>query len=383
MQWNVLVVDDENDVAETTAAVISGEKIGFEDGSTVKCEIVNSFDKAIEMIAFVNFDLLVLDLKDDKIDSDDDNAEYSGQRVLSELRKLHFTPVVFYTGFAQKLQHLVSPFIRVVVKGENPNILRSEIKGVFETQLPQLLKHIQEEQRKYLWDHVDKEWQAMDLKGEFKNELAFLLARRLANALDGKVIRKFFDANYDGEGGLANPVELYVWPPLGDGLGFGDIICQTAKDGAKKYFVVLNPACDFVQCKAEKALLAACDEISTTVEYQEVASQKKSGEAISRTKTENLKKLIGDNRQGKGVQAERYKFLPATSFIPALIVDYQNLLQLSVAEVGGGQGFTRVATLDAPYAEAVQSRFIRYYGRVGTPDLEFDALVTTVIGGMP
>jgi CheY-like chemotaxis protein len=381
MQWNVLVVDDENDVAETTAAVISGQKIGFEDGSTVKCEIVNSFDKAIEMIAFVNFDLVILDLKDDH-DNDDGKTEYGGQRVLNELRKLHFTPVVFYTGFAQKLQHLVSPFIRVVVKGESPNILRNEIKSVFDTQLPQLLKHIQEEQRKYLWDHVDKEWEAMDLKGDFKNELAFLLARRLANALDGKVIRKFFDQNYDGEGGLANPVELYIWPPLGDGLGFGDIVCQTEKNGEKKYFVVLNPACDFVQCKAQKALLAACDEISATVEYQEVAMQKKSGAAISKTKTENLKKLIRDNRQGSGVQAERYKFLPATSFIPALIIDYQNLLQLSVAEVDGAQGFTRVATLDAPYAEAVQSRFIRYYGRVGTPDLEFDAVVTRVIDEM-
>jgi hypothetical protein len=223
----------------------------------------------------------------------------------------------------------------------------------------------------------------MDLKGNSKNELAFLLARRLANALDGKVIRKFFDISYDGEGGLANPVELYVWPPLGDGLGFGDVICQTARDGTKKYFVVLNPACDFVQCKAEKALLAACDEISTTVEYKEVAAQKKSGEKPSKTKTENLKKLIGDNRQGKNVQAERYKFLPATSFIPALIIDYQNLLQLSVAEVDKVQGFERVATLDAPYAEAVQSRFIRYYGRIGTPDLEFDALVANVIDEMP
>lgn len=381
MQWNILIVDDEVEVADTTSEIISGNKIRFDDGSTIKCEIVNSFDDAIALIAYTNFDLLVLDLKDDKSDSDD-GTEYSGQRVLNELRKRQFTPVVFYTGFAQKLQHLVSPFIKVVVKGGDPNILRNEIKSIFDTQLPQLLKHIQEEQRKYLWDHVDKEWEKMDLQGEFKSELAFLLARRLANALEGKVIRKFFDPDYDGQGGIAHPVELYVWPPLGDVLGFGDILCKTLANGAEQYFIVLNPACDFVQCKAEQALLAACDEISTTTEYMEIAALKKDKKPISKEKANSLNKLISDNRQGKNVQAERYKFLPKTPFLPDLVIDYQHLSQLSVQEINEKNGFKRVASLDTPFAEAVQSRFIRYYGRVGTPDLEFVALATRMVDEM-
>lgn len=385
MIWNVLVVDDDSEQAETTAELISGNKI-FKDTS-IKCTVVTKFSEALEQIEYTKFDLLVLDLNDDTF-KNESAGSYSGQKVLDKLRGLHFTPVIFYTGFAHAISYLESPFVKVVTKGSDPAVLRSKIKEVFDTQLPQLLKHIQEEQRKYLWDHIESAWLENKALCDEK-ELAFLLARRLANALGGDVIRKFFNLKHTLSEDIAHPIELYIWPPLGgETIGFGDIIEKAVQD-EKKYFIVLNPACDFAQCKAEKALLAECADLTKSVEYMDVQSEKAANlakkkpgqdpEPISKTKANNLGYLLKDNRKGTGVQPDRYKFLPKTTFLPGMIIDYQALSQVPVGEITEANGFKRVATLDTPYAESVQSRFIRYYGRIGTPDLEFDELLDELI----
>ena len=38
-------------------------------------------------------------------------------------------------------------------------------------------------------------------------------------------------------------------------------------------------------------------------------------------------------------------------------------------------GLERLASLDSPFAEALLARFARYFGRLGTPDLDLEVLV--------
>lgn len=369
--WNVLVVDDDREQAETTAELISGRK-ALKAGPDVKCMVVCSFGDAIAAVERSKFDLMILDLNDEANDRDADGTNYGGQRILAELRKFHFTPVVFYTGYAGKIGDLASPFVKIVDKGAPASELRGAINSIFETKLPQLLQHIQEQQRQYLWEHLESA--GIDKTDNWQSEdFAFLLARRLSHSLEGKAIRSFFDPERQDAEEVAHPVELYVWPPLGNRTGFGDIL----KNGYDEYFVVLNPACDFAQQKAEQVLLAQCTGLDKTEEYSEVVKAKESGQQVSATKRKELLCLLRDNRQGKGVQAERYKFLPRTIFLPNLVIDYQSLTQVPLKVIK--EEFVRVATLDGPFAEAVQSRFVRYYGRIGTPDLEFERLVNNLL----
>ncbi|WP_332855483.1 response regulator [Duganella sp. S19_KUP01_CR8] len=373
MNWNVLIVDDERDQAETTKAIVASKRT-LGDGKEINAVIADGFDQALKLIEYSKFDLIILDLKDEAHDGDDPNAELSGERVMEQLRQRQFTPVVFYTGFAQKVEDKSSAFVKVVRKGDDTERLREAIREVFSTNLPQLIRHIQEEQRKFLWEHVEQS--SGGNHGEAApNELAFLLGRRLANALAGKAIRRFFKPEHD-ESETIHPIELYIWPPMADSVGFGDILERDSEEG-KRYFVVLNPACDFSQCKAEKALLAECELLTSTTEFTNAENHRKtSTEPLPKSITSALRSLLADNRQGKKVQPDRYKFLPGTSFLPDLIVDYQHLLQVPVMEIHTDGGYRRLATLDTPFAESVQSRYVRYYGRVGTPDLEWDALVS-------
>ena len=38
----------------------------------------------------------------------------------------------------------------------------------------------------------------------------------------------------------------------------------------------------------------------------------------------------------------------------------------------------RLASLDSPFAEAVLARFTRYFGRLGTPDLDVDFVLSNL-----
>jgi hypothetical protein len=86
----------------------------------------------------------------------------------------------------------------------------------------------------------------------------------------------------------------------------------------------------------------------------------------------DLEDLLLNKRQGKGVQPDRFYFLPTALAIPDMIVDFQLLTSLPRSQISD---LNRLASLDSPFAEAVLSRFVRYFGRLGTPDLDIAPII--------
>lgn len=71
-----------------------------------------------------------------------------------------------------------------------------------------------------------------------------------------------------------------------------------------------------------------------------------------------------------GGQDDRWLFLPAAPTLPNLVVD-----QICNVEREKLDTMVRVGSLVSPFAEAMVSRFTRYFGRVGTDDLDVVALM--------
>ena len=65
---------------------------------------------------------------------------------------------------------------------------------------------------------------------------------------------------------------------------------------------------------------------------------------------------------------DRYFFLPSTPFIDNRVIDFQNKIMVVYDDLK--TKYTRLAKLDSPYAQAMSTRFIRYYNRIGFPDLD-------------
>lgn len=371
MEFHILIVDDEPQRADDVEELISGNKI-LSAPNSITCKKSNSFEEAKQILDKETFDLVILDLKDDATQKDLDPAtnELAGETLAQRIKEISFVPIVFYSGYSEKLQQYERPYVRMVIKGD-PQKLRSAVKDIFDTKIPHLIKHLEEELRDYMWDSIETLWPS-ELKESDSYEIVYLIARRLSSLLQNDALRDFL--NDQGaelpDQKTIHPIELYVWPPLSKkSFFYGDILKKTV-DGNDNYFIVLSPSCDLQQLKkADYVLLGECkllDEHADAGKVRDLVIAKKE---VSGTAAEPFKKLLKDNGNPK----DRLKFLPGTSFLPDLLLDLQCLSTSPFPElIKEDSLFEKIASLDTPFAESLQNQFTRYFGRVGTPDLSID-----------
>ncbi len=218
-----------------------------------------------------------------------------------------------------------------------------------------------------MWQFVSKHWKGFDSPHE-QADIAYLLARRLALSLqaEGKTLARKMSAEgvpLDNSPDI-HPMEMYVHPPVSKNRLAGDIVRGLIGEQSGDW-LVLTPSCDFEQKgRIHNVLLAQCMPLVEQTEYL------KWKQDSSFANAESLKALIGDRR--KNIQSERFKFLPGTFFIPDSIVDFQRLRAVSLEDLAK---LEVVASLDSPFAEAVLARFARYFGRLGTPDIDKDVVL--------
>jgi DNA-binding response OmpR family regulator len=365
--WRVLIIeDDENICSQVKVDATSGKLLPAV--GQMQAEDCRTFDSALPLLDSTRFDFLILDLgkSRDAVSGDDASG---GLTVFEEIKKRRFVPVVFYTALAHHVRDLETAFVRVVEKTEGLPGLRREIKKVFETGLPNLLRHIEEEQRKYMWDFVENSWHNAKSCYE-KADLTYLLARRLAHLLGRSSIRQFLRTHGTPSPTPQNihPVEMYLRPVPDTTISSGYIL-KGRIDGDDAYWVVLTPSCDFEHGHAEHVLLAKCAKLDVQPEYTEYV-QNRNSESEGK-----LKSLVKDHRTGG--QSYRYKYLPSTFFIPDLVVDLQSLKQVPRGQLEL-DSIEKVAALDSPFTEGLLTQFSHYYGRVGTPDLDIELVLSRI-----
>ena len=166
----------------------------------------------------------------------------------------------------------------------------------------------------------------------------------------------------DGE--RIHPVEMYVMPPLeGHEPQVGDLLQSDGADIAAGWWLVLTPSCDLANRKAEHVLLAPA------LPFEDHPDVKAWRLNRSNKRREKVSELV---RQATDGQRDRWIFLPGALDVPDLIVDLQQLRAFPRTSL---DGLKTIASLDSPFAEAAVNRFGRYFGRVGTPDLDAEALL--------
>jgi len=381
--WRLLVVDDDIDICAQIKEFLEGEK--GNDGEDIEVEIISDFNKALETLEKQRFDLVILDLR---VGSPSDNQleEEAGAKILQDIKQRIFIPVIFHTGLAHLAEHLRSNLVDVITK-EDLDQLLDAIKKMFKTKLPYinkaLTRHVEEVQRRYMWDFVEKHLSDFS-KSDNEGELAYLLARRLALSLSvnnirelktelgglvGKVLTE--ENNQNESLSHAHPVAYYICPVISKNHRTGDIY----KYEGKSFYVLLTPSCDLIvrnnnRCKADEVLLAKCAPLT---QQQEYIDWNKSSD--NQKKIQDLKSLM-TNGKGSGRQDDRFHFLPGVQLlnIPDLVIDLQGLHNTSYVDFTESKNWERIASLDRPYAEALSAKLTRYFGRIGTPDLNTDAI---------
>jgi hypothetical protein len=66
--------------------------------------------------------------------------------------------------------------------------------------------------------------------------------------------------------------------------------------------------------------------------------------------------------------------LPGLGPIPDSVIDFQKLRTVPHKDLLGN--WTRIASLDNPFSEQLSNRLLNYFGRIGTPDINADTILS-------
>jgi ActR/RegA family two-component response regulator len=357
MDLQVLFIEDDEKIAANLTKIFNNEMIS---GNRLSTSSITSFEEAMVHLEQSDYDMVVLDLQKEGNNFD----EMAGVKILEAIKKTAFIPVIFYTGHAGKVQDLISEIVGVVNKGDGVKKLKEEMQRIIDSKIA-LLKgnvynHLRESLRKYFWETVDAQ-KAVFVPGNNDVSLGYLLLRRFANSLSKENIKQLLgDDKIKTD--KAHPMEFYIFPSGSGEYEAGEIL---SREGV--FYTVLTPTCDFVEegarkRKVGKVLLARTLTLKETEFFKKYESNKEKYK-------QSLAELI-ESRKG-----DRYFFLPGTPFLPNLLLDFQNKVMYDYEEL---KDFTRIAKLDDPYAQSMIASFIRYYNRIGFPDIDSDYVINNL-----
>lgn len=376
--WEVVVVEDTADVRAQIKDFLERQTFARRK---LRVEEFADFDSAQSRIKTRKIDLLVLDIIDGAPSgSNNKPVATPGLGILEQIQQSVFVPVIIYTAAPEKVKAIESPFVAVIGKeaGGFPAIA-AKIKEFFDLRIPQVARavntHLERASCSYMWGFVEKHWDKFKILVD-KPEFVRILLQRLAHAVSREQIAaveaEIFGAPAKGMAAavpkedFVHPVEMYFMPPIGDDPVLGDIRVRGTGE-TTEYWVVLWPSCDLVSTggrkpKAEKVLCAKGGPLKACPEYVAWAKDKTSNSAKKK-----LGQLLKNNREAEGITKERYHYLPAVVDMPDLVIDFQVLSQIPLAEL---RGMIHIATLASPFAESMVARFSSYLLRLGTPDLD-------------
>ncbi len=354
MALKLLFIEDDQDLRKNLKDIFHEDEIA---GHTLNVQVEESFEKGIEIIKESNFDIVILDLFKDGEQKDED----AGIKVLETIRSFLFVPVIFYTGHAYKIAEFKSEIVGIVNKGDGIEALTFEIERIIKSKLALLKKNVNEYINKefvqYFWGIVDKQKSIFNSDGS-DYSLGYLILRRIANSLSKENIKEILkDDKIKPD--KAHPMEFYVFPSNNGEYESGEILLRD-----DVYYAILTPSCDFIQegkrlRKVGKVLLAKALYLKETDFFKKFEGNREKYR-------QSIAELI-ESRKG-----DRYFFLPGAPFLPNLLLDFQNKLMFDYEDLGS---FSRVAKLDDPFAQSMVSSFVRYYNRIGFPDIDSDYII--------
>lgn len=360
MELKTLFIEDKPDLSANLKKYFEGEVFSEH---VLRTENTIKFEDGISLLQKSDYDLVVLDLYNDSGNVD----EKAGIRVLEEIRKTAFIPVIFYTGHAHKIQDLISEVVGVVSKGEGFDNLKIEIQRIVDSKIAllkgQVYGHLRESLRIFFWEVVDADKATFKPKNNDAS-LGYLLLRRFADSLSKENIKTILGdtkINID----KVHPMEFYIYPVNSGEYEAGEIL---TRNGYK--YILLTPSCDYIlRSKKDKTyrdvgriLLARIFPLSSCDEYV------KYKEAPSKNMESNLKEIITNKRP-------RFFFLPSTPFIENSVIDFQNKTMVDYEDLAI---FERIAKLDDPFAQSMVTSFIRYYNRIGFPDIDSEYVIANI-----
>ena len=342
--WRVLVIDDNPQMTADAERELREAFAGDPD-IDLQIQTENSFSEGFERVKRGECEITVLDVRRDKTDTAPEERD-TGRRVFADIREVRFLPVIFWTALPQEVSDQKMPPLVDVFPKDALALLPDAIRAAINSGAADVMTAIEENvaavMRDHMWKELAPNW-AEDTQGGQPQELAHILITRVAHALQDQALPEL----------TARPSHCYLYPPVSVKYRPGDLLRGGSSD-APVWRVVLTPACDLEhEGKATFALIGRAAPLTIQPKYTTWAA------APSKNTWKPLNEMLVGN-------IARYAYLPQYREIPDLILDLEDTTSIPIAEL---DGYVRVASLVAPYSEALLIKHSNFRGRIGTPDL--------------
>lgn len=362
-ELKILYIDDDATHREDLKELLSDEII---NGFAIRIDCEESFDKAVGRSK--QYHLAILDL----FEGNPQNGHDVGSNVFEKIKNTFFIPVIFYSGNTRNVASLKSQIVGVATKGDGGvDELKSEIERLTKHNIPFLRNnvhaYVEQEFKKYFWDVIQKENDKFTPDAD-DFSLGYMLLRNFADSLSKENIKSII-----GDGKInsdkVHPMEFYIYPvDTHSEYKNGDILIKN-----DDVFIIITPSCDMVKrqggMKAERILLAETNLVEKSLFYKKYLKAKEEHDQDIDIYKENFVRFI-ESRCG-----DRYFFLPKTPFIQNRYIDFQHLSLIAPKELSS---YTKIAKLDNPFAQSMTANFIRYYNRIGFPDIDADYVINNL-----
>ncbi|HLC14699.1 MAG TPA: response regulator, partial [Thermodesulfovibrionia bacterium] len=173
----------------------------------------------------------------------------------------------------------------------------------------------------------------------------------------------------DDDGDQCFPEEVYLYPPLSDGIKTGSIVVK--KKNKDSLCVVMNPACDLVvrnngDFKTDRILLVEIEPVNVVLDSALSGITKK-----DRQKSK-LETVMKNNHTGY------FHWLPATNYFMGGFINFRKISTLT-KEQFVNEFNNPVIQISPSFVKDIVSRFSSYYARQGQPDIEFANIINKMI----
>lgn len=359
---HVLLVDDDQESLDLLAMSLPPEVSSY----TVTWEACNDFDDALQRVRDRRYDVVVTDVYRDR--TSERKTPVTGDPragdIVTSIRGHRFSPILLFTDGTFPSEYVEGPFLKLADKSRGNDAIVEKLSELLDTGIPELARRLHDDLDRtsgsYVWGFLEDNWASLEEGGLTSLPVLERLLRRRAATQLGRL---------DPEGGseleAVEGAEFYLHPPISDELRLGEIIVDADDD----YRVVLTPHCHLTVQQGAAAPRADFVLTVRTIDARTLfADEPLSGNTKER-RLEDLRRRI-QSPAGFGKPAGRYWFLPRLLGMDHRFADFLQLESVPYERVRAD--YRPFAVLDVPFAEALQSCFVRFYSAVGLPILQPD-----------
>ena len=345
----------------------------FEFSITYK--VSDTPEKAMILLYKEHFHALIVDLKLEINDDRKEDEDYSGNVLLKNIISKEIIPIIVRTGFPNKITKEINQNIIKAYSKESPTLEKvvEELIDYYNTSFFSIFgsrgkvdAHIKD----FFWTIIPDCFsnKTEEIRGLDKVIQEKVIIRYVSSWLNNKYM--FNDGYLDVE-----PIEMYMFPNPIDRICNCDIYKDVNSD---ENFIVLTPACDLANDKAENILFAKIQSYESVAEFgktiQNCSDQQKKNEGISKG---NKNKIASWSRNSHE-KSMRYHFLPKVDFFDGGFIDFSLLICLKYDRENNKfaeRNLKKIGTITDSFKRDIIARFSSFYQRQGQPTFNADSIL--------